>query len=106
MRSSRYVLAILSKRALQNAVTAPTPGGRCGAPQTFQPVVRSNRDTGEHEVVLMRWGPVPYWSKDEKIGLRRINAKPETVTTAPRRSATGHPSRLVKWASGGHRLSS
>ena len=31
------------------------------APQTFQPVVRLNRDTGEREIVLMRWGLVPYW---------------------------------------------
>src|ERR1700761_264096 len=31
------------------------------APQTFQPVVRLNRDTGERELVLMRWGLVPYW---------------------------------------------
>jgi putative SOS response-associated peptidase YedK len=31
----------------------------------------------------MRWGLVPYWAKDAKIGLRTINAKAETVTTAP-----------------------
>jgi putative SOS response-associated peptidase YedK len=53
------------------------------APQTFQPVVRLNRDTGEREIVLMRWGLVPYWSKDGKIGLRTINAKAETITTTP-----------------------
>jgi putative SOS response-associated peptidase YedK len=52
------------------------------APQTFQPIVRLNRDTGEREIVLMRWGLVPYWAKDEKIGLRTINAKAETITTA------------------------
>ncbi len=31
----------------------------------------------------MRWGLVPYWSKDAKVGLRTINAKAETITTAP-----------------------
>jgi hypothetical protein len=31
------------------------------APQTFQPVIRLNRDTGEREIVLMRWGLVPFW---------------------------------------------
>jgi putative SOS response-associated peptidase YedK len=31
----------------------------------------------------MRWGLIPYWSRDEKIGLRTINAKAETITTAP-----------------------
>jgi putative SOS response-associated peptidase YedK len=53
------------------------------APQTFQPIVRLNRDTGEREIVLMRWGLVPYWAKDPRIGLRTINAKAETITTAP-----------------------
>jgi len=53
------------------------------APQTFQPVVRLNRDTGEREIVLMRWGLIPYWAKDPSIGLRTINAKAETITTAP-----------------------
>ena len=53
------------------------------APQTFQPIVRLSRETGEREIVMMRWGLIPYWSKDEKIGLRTINAKAETITTAP-----------------------
>ena len=53
------------------------------APQTFQPIVRLNRETGDRELVLMRWGLVPYWARDEKIGLRTINAKAETITTTP-----------------------
>jgi putative SOS response-associated peptidase YedK len=53
------------------------------APQTFQPVVRLNRDTGEREIVMMRWGLIPYWAKEPKIGLRTINAKAETITKAP-----------------------
>jgi putative SOS response-associated peptidase YedK len=53
------------------------------APQTFQPVVRLSRESGGREIVLMRWGLVPYWSKDAKIGLRSINARAETVATAP-----------------------
>jgi putative SOS response-associated peptidase YedK len=53
------------------------------APQTFQPVVRLNRDTGQREIALLRWGLVPYWSKDAKIGYSTINAKAETVATAP-----------------------
>jgi putative SOS response-associated peptidase YedK len=53
------------------------------APQSFQPVVRLSRDTGMREIVLMRWGLIPYWSKDTKIGYATINAKAETVATAP-----------------------
>jgi putative SOS response-associated peptidase YedK len=29
--------------------------------QTFQPIVRLNRNTDERERVLMRWGLIPYW---------------------------------------------
>lgn len=53
------------------------------APQTFQPIVKLIRETGEREIVLMRWGLVAYWAKDPRIGLRTINAKAETITTAP-----------------------
>jgi putative SOS response-associated peptidase YedK len=53
------------------------------APQTFQPVVRLNRETGMREIALMRWGLIPYWAKDAKIGYSTINAKAETVATAP-----------------------
>jgi putative SOS response-associated peptidase YedK len=53
------------------------------APQTFQPIVRLNRETGEREIVLMRWGLVPFWAKDAKIGYSSVNAKAETVATSP-----------------------
>jgi putative SOS response-associated peptidase YedK len=53
------------------------------APQTFQPVIRRNRDSGAREIVLMRWGLIPYWSKDAKIAYSTLNAKAETVATAP-----------------------
>ena len=53
------------------------------APQTFQPVVRLSRDTGERELAVMRWGLVPYWAKDGKVGFSTINAKAETITTSP-----------------------
>ena len=31
------------------------------APQSFQPVVRLNAETGERECAQMRWGLVPFW---------------------------------------------
>jgi putative SOS response-associated peptidase YedK len=31
------------------------------APQTFQPIVRLNRDTSDREIVLMRLGLILYW---------------------------------------------
>src|ERR1700744_2804520 len=32
------------------------------APTTFQPVIRLNRETGEREMVMMRWGLVPHFA--------------------------------------------
>ena len=36
----------------------------------FQPIVRLNRDTGQRELVLMRWGLILFWAKEPSIGLR------------------------------------
>jgi len=52
------------------------------APQTMQPVVRVDSDTGLRELVLMRWGLVPFWAKDTKIAYSTINARAETLTTS------------------------
>jgi len=51
------------------------------APATFQPIIRLNRDTGQREVVMMRWGLVPYFAKslDEWKGFSTINAKSESL---------------------------
>ena len=53
------------------------------APQSFQPIVRVTEDTGERELASLRWGLVPYWSKDSKIAYSTINAKAETLATSP-----------------------
>jgi len=37
----------------------------------------------ERELAMMRWGLIPSWSKDEKIGYRMINARAETVAEKP-----------------------
>lgn len=50
------------------------------APQSVQPVVRMDED-GERELTLMRWGLVPFWAKDAKIGRSTVNARAETVAT-------------------------
>ncbi|HET8814071.1 MAG TPA: SOS response-associated peptidase [Solirubrobacterales bacterium] len=47
-------------------------------------VVRASPDPdeaaqGEREARLMRWGLVPVWSKDLKVGYRMINAKKENL---------------------------
>jgi putative SOS response-associated peptidase YedK len=54
------------------------------APTTIQPVIRNNRDTGERELVSLRWGLVPFFTKDikEVKGISTINARAETVATS------------------------
>jgi putative SOS response-associated peptidase YedK len=53
------------------------------APQSVQPVVRVGRDSGEPEFALLRWGLVPFWAKDAKIGYSTINARAEEAATKP-----------------------
>jgi putative SOS response-associated peptidase YedK len=53
------------------------------APQSVQPVVRQNRDTGAREFALMRWGLVPFWAKDAKFGYSTINARAEEAPAKP-----------------------
>jgi putative SOS response-associated peptidase YedK len=53
------------------------------APQSVQPVVRINRDSGNREFGLLRWGLVPFWAKDAKFGYTTINARAEEVAAKP-----------------------
>jgi putative SOS response-associated peptidase YedK len=53
------------------------------APQSVQPVVRLNRDSGEREFALLRWGLVPFWAKDAKFGYTTINARADEVAAKP-----------------------
>src|SRR5262245_61777117 len=48
------------------------------APTDNLPVVRRRPD-GTRELLLMRWGLVPYWATDPSVGSRMINARGESV---------------------------
>jgi putative SOS response-associated peptidase YedK len=52
------------------------------APQSFQPVIRLNSETGEREIALMKWGLVPYWSKTVKLKYNTINADADKLTSS------------------------
>lgn len=52
------------------------------APTTMVPTVIQNAE-GQRELVEMRWGLVPMWAKDPKIGYSLINARAETVGSKP-----------------------
>ena len=53
------------------------------APSQNVLAIRFNPNTDQRSLDTLRWGLVPYWAKDEKIGYRTINARAETVDTAP-----------------------
>jgi putative SOS response-associated peptidase YedK len=50
----------------------------------MQPIIRASRDTGERELVSLRWGLIPFWAGDLKTfkGFSTINARSETITTS------------------------
>ena len=52
------------------------------APTQTGVVVRLDKQ-GRRVADMMRWGLVPYWSKDDKDGAKMINAKAETVAEKP-----------------------
>lgn len=50
------------------------------APTHYHPVI--TEDDIQH-LQLFKWGLVPFWAKDEKIGSKMINAKIETILEKP-----------------------
>jgi putative SOS response-associated peptidase YedK len=50
------------------------------APSQMVPIIVRE---SPNKAVLMRWGLVPFWAKDMKIGNRMINARAETAPTSP-----------------------
>jgi len=52
------------------------------APTQDVAVVRSSADQGR-TLTMVRWGLVPWWAKDLKMGASMINAKAETIATKP-----------------------
>jgi putative SOS response-associated peptidase YedK len=62
--------------------------------------VAQSRDGTTRRLGLLRWGLVPSWAKDPKIGSRLINARAETVATAPAFRAAFERRRCLIPASG------
>src|SRR6266566_263289 len=67
-------------------VSGPTPNFAPHynvAPGQELPVIRLHPATGERVLGTLRWGLIPYLSKDPKIAWKCINARGETVKTTP-----------------------
>lgn len=65
------------------------------APTQYVAAIRAD-EQGQREIVMLRWGLVPFWAKDPAIGNRMINARAETVAEKPSyRAAYRHRRCLV-----------
>ncbi|WP_103110492.1 SOS response-associated peptidase [Brevibacillus reuszeri] len=51
------------------------------APGQLIPVIIDDR--GRRRLGQLKWGLVPFWSQDEKVGYKMINAKSETIQEKP-----------------------
>jgi putative SOS response-associated peptidase YedK len=76
------------------------------APTTYQPVLRLDRDTGERELALMRWGLVPFFAKSlaDFKGFSTFNARAETLMKSPtwreplkKRRSLGYGDGFYEW---------
>lgn len=58
-------------------ITLPLTDHYNVAPGTVMPVIVSRE---ERQVVPMRWGLLPHWAQEEKVGYKMINARAETLS--------------------------
>lgn len=52
------------------------------APSNAALIARTAPD-GKRELAAVRWGLIPFWAKDPKIGYKMINARAESVASKP-----------------------
>jgi putative SOS response-associated peptidase YedK len=74
----KLVFSIPSERPTPNI-----PANWNAAPTEDLPVVRYDARAGQRGLDVMRWGLVPFWAKDIKVGFANINAKAEGIETKP-----------------------
>ena len=53
------------------------------APTDILPVVRYDTKAEQRSLDMLRWGLIPYWDKDIKVGFANINAKAEGIESKP-----------------------
>jgi putative SOS response-associated peptidase YedK len=72
-------------KAHASAETVLAPEDFNIAPSTFQPVIRQSREDNSRELVLMRWGLIPFFTKQlsDIKGISTINAKAESIQKSP-----------------------
>src|SRR5260370_17325462 len=74
----KLVFSIPAERPTPNI-----PANWNAAPTEDVPLVRYDARAGQRGLDVMRWGLVPFWAKDIKVGFANINAKAEVIHTKP-----------------------
>jgi putative SOS response-associated peptidase YedK len=69
------------------------------APTQFIAAIRED-EKRERELVMLRWGLVPFWAKEPSIGNKMINARAETVAEKPAYRAAYRHRRCIVLADG------
>ncbi|MFH1216492.1 MAG: SOS response-associated peptidase [Pseudomonadota bacterium] len=80
-----------------NLKTAPELAPRYNiTPGTDIAVVRHISGSNARELVMLKWGLIPFWAKDKKIGYKMINARAEGIAGKPAfRAALRHRRCLI-----------
>src|SRR5476649_50128 len=66
--------------------TGPLPNSRArynAAPTQDIAIVRFDPESKQRTLDTLRWGLIPFWAKEAKVGYTMINAKAETVAEKP-----------------------
>jgi putative SOS response-associated peptidase YedK len=74
----KLVFSIPPERASPNM-----PANWNAAPTEDLPVVRWDAKVAQRSLDVMRWGLVPFWAKNIKVGFANINAKSESIDSKP-----------------------
>ena len=83
-RSGKQKIAEAFHASLVDDGTPDPPWDYNVAPTSMQPVIRNSRDTGERELVSLRWGLIPFFTKSlsDIKGISTINARAEGIATS------------------------
>jgi putative SOS response-associated peptidase YedK len=74
------------KLVFSNPPERPTPNFTPSwnvAPTDSLPVVRYDTKAGQRSLDMLRWGLIPYWANDIKVGFANINTKAEGIESKP-----------------------
>ncbi|WP_458781869.1 SOS response-associated peptidase family protein [Arthrobacter sp. D3-16] len=76
---------LLSHFEAKEVEGTPPPGSWNVAPTQSVPIVAERLDEGtiDRHLLVARWGLVPSWAKDIKIGSKLINARSESILEKP-----------------------